>query len=63
LNERKAIGRDDVSVAELVLLKKLDEEDEGAIIKSVEFQGRQKRRNQIADQIKALSEPKANDMA
>jgi hypothetical protein len=48
---------------ELVLLKKLDEEDEGAIIKSVEFQGRQKRRNQIADQIKALSEPKANDMA
>ena len=42
---------------EFVLLKNLDEEDEGAKIKSVEFQERQKRRNQMADQIKALSEP------
>ena len=42
---------------EFVLLKNLDEEDEGAKIKSVEFQERQKRRHQIADQIKALSEP------
>jgi hypothetical protein len=42
---------------EFVLLKHLDEEDEGAKIKSVEFQERQKRRNQIADQIKALSNP------
>jgi hypothetical protein len=41
---------------EFVLLKNLDEEDEGAKIKSVEFQERQKRRNQIAE-IKALSEP------
>jgi len=41
---------------EFVLLKNLDEE-EGAKIKSVEFQERQKRRNQMADQIKALSEP------
>jgi len=41
---------------EFVLLKNLDEE-EGAKIKSVEFQERQKRRHQIADQIKALSEP------
>jgi len=41
---------------EFVLLKNLDGGDEGAKIKSVEFQERQKRRNQIAE-IKALSEP------
>ncbi|MFZ0200246.1 MAG: hypothetical protein WB523_08965 [Candidatus Sulfotelmatobacter sp.] len=41
---------------ELALLKKLDNEDEGSVVQSVETQARQKRRNEIADQIKALSE-------
>ena len=42
---------------ELVLLKKLDATDRGSTVQSVESQERQKRRNEIGGQIKALGEP------
>jgi hypothetical protein len=41
---------------ELVLLKKLDAADGGSVVQSVESQERQKRRDEIGDQIKALGE-------
>jgi len=41
---------------ELVLLKRLDAADGGSVVQSVESQERQKRRDEIGDQIKALGE-------
>jgi hypothetical protein len=41
---------------ELVLLKKLDAADGGSVVQSVESQERQKRRDEIGGQIKALGE-------
>jgi hypothetical protein len=41
---------------ELVLLKQADTADEGSTAHSVESRERQNRRNEIADQIKALGE-------
>lgn len=49
-------GRDDASVQELVLLKKLDAADGGSVVQSVESQERQRRRDEIGDQIRALGE-------
>jgi len=41
---------------ELVLLKRLDAADGGSVVQSVVSQERQKRRDEIGDQIKALDE-------
>jgi|HubBroStandDraft_1064217.scaffolds.fasta_scaffold1873216_1 hypothetical protein len=42
---------------ELALLKQAEAADEGPRVQSIESQGRQNRRREIADRIKALGEP------